>query len=157
MIKVQKIKSFEIHVYYATYYLGKLTNLNFDFFFAKNVMKTKNGYIFCIRCRKKSITYQNDCLGKEIQILTPRVVWDFFRFSKFQREIWKQEDFRFCQKKWKNWFFLNFFCCFLLFFNYFELFGMFWIFWIFLVFEIFRFFLNFWGFFDFFETFKFSN
>jgi hypothetical protein len=48
-----------------------------------------------------------------------------FLFLKFQREIWKQEDFRFCQKKWeKKWFFqiFSFLLLFLLLFGYFEVF-----------------------------------
>ena len=36
---------------------------------------------------KNRITYQNDRLGEEIPISTPPAVWDFFRISKFQREI----------------------------------------------------------------------
>jgi hypothetical protein len=49
-------------------------------------------------------------------------------FSKFQREIWKHEDFKFCQKKFKIDFFENFefLLLFLLLFSYFEVFILFW-------------------------------
>jgi hypothetical protein len=69
-------------------------------------------------------------------------------FSKFQREIWKQEDFRFCQKKWEKMIFFqifSFLLLFLLLFGYFEVFLLILEFWNFLSFLIF------------FEYFEFKN
>jgi hypothetical protein len=57
-----------------------------------------------------------------IRFQLPYAVFTKSCFSKFQREIWKQEDFRFCQKKMRKLICFEFVLLFLLLFNYLEVF-----------------------------------
>ena len=90
--------------------------MNFDFFCKKCGLQIQTAITFAYDLGKKSITYQNDHHKIWKRFQQPTAVLDFFRFSKFQREIWKQKNFRFCQEKMENFDlflkFLNFFCCF---------------------------------------------
>jgi hypothetical protein len=50
------------------------------------------------------------CLARAVKLsIAPKAVCTNSTFSKFQREIWKQEDFRFCQKNEKKMIFKKIF------------------------------------------------
>jgi hypothetical protein len=75
-----------IHVFYAPYYQGKLTNFHFHFFLQKVYLSVKWYYLLHTTL-EKCITYQNDHLKKLHPISMPSVVCKFLRWSKFEREI----------------------------------------------------------------------
>jgi hypothetical protein len=85
----------------------------FDFFCKKKLCRIKTVITFTYGLEKKCNIWKTIYAKCYIRFQPPYTICTNSWFSKIQREIWKQEYFRFCQKIRKNNFlnFLKFFCC----------------------------------------------
>jgi hypothetical protein len=132
-----------MHVPHATNFYGKF---EIWIFFIKRLFQIKTALTFPYGLKKKYNISKTIYTKFYIWFQWPQDVYTSSPFSKFQREIWKHEDFRFCQEKIEKLiFFLGFFIfsyCFFYFlvilkflyyfgiFKFFDFFKYFWIFWV---------------------------
>jgi hypothetical protein len=120
--------------------LWKIWKFEIWIFLQKRLFQIKTAITFAYRLKKTYNIWKTIYTKFYIRFQWPMAVCTIFCFSKFQREIWKQEDFRFCEKKWEKMiFFSNFFISFVVS----STFRLFWSFLLILeFFKFFDFFLN---------------
>jgi hypothetical protein len=94
-----------MHLPYATDFQEKFEIMNFDIFCKTILFQIKMAITFAYRLKKILNMWKTTYAKSYIRFQWPYAVCINSCFSKFQREIRKQEDFKFCQKNKKIDFF----------------------------------------------------